>query len=139
MNKKIYCAGPISGDLTYQANYKKIIEIVKNNGFHPLYEPELKPNYELTDEEIYRRDIKWLSDSIGMIAEVSGPSLGVGFEIAYALFTLNKPVLALCHESVPRLSAMIKGCGSPLLSVQKYKDEFELEKFIRIYLQLVLK
>lgn len=139
MNKKIYCAGPISGDTTYQENYKKIIELVKNNGFHPLYEPELKPNYVLTDKEIYRRDINWLTDSVGMIAEVSGPSLGVGFEIAYALYELKKPVLALYHESVPRLSAMIKGCDSPLLSVQKYKDEFELEKFIKIYLQLVLK
>jgi nucleoside 2-deoxyribosyltransferase len=139
MSKKIYCAGPISGDLTYQENYKKIIEIVKNNGFHPLYESDLKPNYVLTDQEIYRRDIKWLSDSIGVIAEVSGPSLGVGFEIAYALFELKKPVLALYHENVVRLSSMIKGCDSPLLSVQKYKDEFELEKFIKIYLQLVLK
>jgi nucleoside 2-deoxyribosyltransferase len=139
MNKKIYCAGPISGDITYQNNYKKIIELVKINGFHPLYEPELKPNYTLTDHEIYRRDIKWLIDSAGVIAEVSGPSLGVGFEIAYALFELKKPVLALYHESVPRLSAMIKGCDSPLLSVQQYKDEFELEKFIKIYLQLVLK
>jgi len=139
MNKKIYCAGPISGDITYQNNYKKIIELIKINGFHPLYEPELKPNYTLTDQEIYRRDIKWLIDSAGVIAEVSGPSLGVGFEIAYALFELKKPVLALYHESVPRLSAMIKGCDSPLLSVQQYKDEFELEKFIKIYLQLVLK
>lgn len=90
MNKKIYCAGPISGDTTYQENYKKIIELVRQNGFHPLYEPELKPNYVLTDQEIYRRDINWLTDAIGMIAEVSGPSLGVGFEIAYALFELKK-------------------------------------------------
>ncbi|MGB9664393.1 MAG: nucleoside 2-deoxyribosyltransferase [Ignavibacteria bacterium] len=139
MNKKIYCAGPISGDITYQENYKKMIEIVRQNGFYPLYEPELKPNYVLTDQEIYRRDINWLNDAIGMIAEVSGPSLGVGFEIAYALFQLKKPVLALYHESIPRLSAMIKGCDNSLLSVQKYKDEFELEKFIKIYLQLVLK
>lgn len=139
MNKKIYCAGPISGDTTYAENYKKIIELVKSFGCTPLHEPDLKPNYKLTDEEIYRRDINWIDDSIGVIAEVSGPSLGVGFEIAYSLFVLKKPVLALYHESVPRLSAMIKGCDSPLLSVQKYKNEVDLEKFIRIYLQLVLK
>lgn len=138
MNKKIYCAGPISGDTTYSENYKKIIEIVKSQGFFPLHEPELKPNYTLNDEEIYRRDIKWISDSAGVIAEVSGPSLGVGFEIAYSLFVLNKPVLALYHESVPRLSAMIKGCNSSLLSVQRYKTDLDLEKFIKIYLQLIL-
>lgn len=139
MNKKIYCAGAISGDISYQASYKKIIELVKQNGFTPLYEPELKPNYILSDEEIYRRDINWINQSNAVIAEVSGPSLGVGFEIAYALFVLKKPVLALYNENVPRLSAMIKGCDSPLISIQKYKDELDLEKFVRIFLQLILK
>lgn len=138
MNKKIYCAGPISGDITYQENYKKIIELVKQNGYHPLFEPELKPNYVLTDQEIYKRDIKWLTDATGMVAEVSGPSLGVGFEIAYALFVLKKPVLALYHSSVKRLSAMVNGCDSPLLSVQVYKNDVDLERLIKIYLQLIL-
>lgn len=139
MNKKIYCAGPISGDTTFSDYYKKIIEIVKRNGYIPLHEPELKPNYILTDEEIYKRDISWITESAGIIAEVSGQSLGVGFEIAYSLFVLNKPVLALYYENIPRLSAMIKGCNSPLLSVQKYKNDVDLEKFIKIYLQLILK
>ncbi len=139
MSKRIYCAGPISGDTTFSEYYKKIIEIVKRSGYIPLHEPELKPNYILSDEEIYHRDIKWITESAGVIAEVSGPSLGVGFEIAYSLFILNKPVLALYHESVPRLSAMIKGCNSPLLSVQRYKNDIDLEKFIKIYLQLILK
>ena len=139
MSKRIYCAGPISGDTTFSEYYKKIIEIVKRSGYIPLHEPELKPNHILSDEEIYHRDIKWITESAGVIAEVSGPSLGVGFEIAYSLFILNKPVLALYHESVPRLSAMIKGCNSPLLSVQRYKNDIDLEKFIKIYLQLILK
>ncbi len=139
MNKKIYCAGPLSGDTTFAENYKWVIQIVKNNGFTPLHEQELKPNFELTDREIFLRDIKWISDSVGVIAEVSGPSLGVGFEIAYSLYVLKKPVLALYNQEVRRLSAMIKGCDSPLLSIQVYKDELELEKYIKIFLQMVLK
>lgn len=139
MIKRIYCAGAISGDTSYRDAYKKIIELVKQNGFHPLYEPELKPNYTLTDEEIYKRDINWISQSDGVIAEVSGPSLGVGFEIAYSLYVLKKPVLSLYNENVPRLSAMIKGCNSPLLSVQMYKNDLDLEKFVKIFLQLILK
>lgn len=139
MSKKIYCAGAISGDISYKAYYRKIIELVKKNGFIPLYEPELKPNYTLSDEEIYRRDINWLTQSDAVIAEVSGPSLGVGFEISYALFVLKIPVLTLYNENVPRLSAMIKGCDSQLLSVQKYRDDLDLEKFVKIFLQLILK
>ncbi len=139
MSKKIYCAGAISGDTSYRDAYKKIIELVKHNGFYPLYEPELKPNYTLSDEEIYKRDINWIIQSDGVIAEVSGPSLGVGFEIAYSLYVLKKPVLALYNENVPRLSAMIKGCDSPLLSVQMYKNDLDLEKFVKIFLQLILK
>lgn len=139
MRKKIYCAGPISGDLTYKDYYIKIIDIVKSLGHIPLHEPELKPNYVLSDREIFNRDINWLTNSDGMIAEVSGPSLGVGFEIAYALYVLQKPVLALCHKNVPRLSAMIRGCNSSYLSVQTYNDEVDLNKFIQIYLSMIIK
>ncbi len=139
MRKIIYCAGPISGDITYQDYYKKIIEIVKKSGNLPLHEPDLIPNYVLSESEIFKRDINWLTIADGIIAEISGPSLGVGFEIAYALYVLKKPVLALCHKNVSRLSAIIMGCDSSLLSVQTYKDEIDLNKFIQLYLDMIIK
>lgn len=52
----------------------------------------------LTDTQILERDMEWLSKSQVVIAEVTQPSLGVGFEIARAI-TLNKPVLCLFRPS----------------------------------------
>ncbi len=56
-----------------------------------------------------------------MIAEVSTPSHGVGYEIAYAL-RLNKPVLYL-HRRNARVSKMITGNTEPTLTVEAYEDE----------------
>jgi hypothetical protein len=52
----------------------------------------------LNDAEILERDMQWLSQAHVVIAEVTQPSLGVGFEIARAV-TLNKPVLCLFRPS----------------------------------------
>ena len=68
--------------------------------------------------DIYERDVNWIRESDLLIAEVSTPSHGVGYEIAYAL-TLNKPVLALYEENRV-ISAMILGNTSPNLTVHSY-------------------
>ena len=52
----------------------------------------------LTDVEILERDMEWLSKCHVVVAEVTQPSLGVGFEIARAI-TINKPVLCLFRPS----------------------------------------
>ena len=52
----------------------------------------------LNDAEILERDMQWLSQAHIVVAEVTQPSLGVGFEIARAI-TLNKPVLCLFRPS----------------------------------------
>ena len=61
------------------------------------------------DTSIYDRDIKWLKSADAVIAEVSTPSLGVGYELGIAQ-KLKKPVLCLYKPSYNKyLSAMIKG------------------------------
>ncbi len=134
MKNKIYCAGPISGDVTFQKSYRRIIEIVNESGCTALHEPDLIPNSMLNDKEIFERDINWLEESDAVIAEVSGPSLGVGFEISYALFSLKKKVLALYSNRAGRVSAMIKGCGNALLTVKSYQSDDELESSVRNFL-----
>lgn len=132
----IYCAGPIKGDTSYQLFYKKIIAKVAQLKFNALSEfnIEFEQKIKLSDKEIYERDVAWLRSSKAMIAEVSGPSLGVGFEISYALFELKIPVLALYNDDVKKVSAMISGCSSPLLSVYSYKNEPELYEHISEFL-----
>lgn len=132
----IYCAGPIKGDITFQKFYWEIINFVEAEGHTPLagLNTENSPSNLLTDKQIYKRDLKWIDGSKIMIAEISGPSLGVGFEISYALFQKKIPVLALANKMVEKVSAMIAGCDSNLLTIAKYGTEEELREIIRIYI-----
>jgi nucleoside 2-deoxyribosyltransferase len=63
-----------------------------------------KPN-----ADIWAIDLAWVQEADIVIAEVTNPSLGVGYEIAKAE-EWNKPVLALFRNTDDRkLSAMIAG------------------------------
>ena len=39
----------------------------------------------LAEEQVYRRDLEWLSECDVLVAEASGSSYGVGFEVGYVL------------------------------------------------------
>ncbi len=83
-------------------------------------------------DEIYGRDIRWIEGCEALIAEVSTPSHGVGYEIAYAL-RLSKPVLCCYRAGVP-VSKMILGNDSPGLIVRRYQSEDEVRKLIDKFL-----
>jgi hypothetical protein len=136
---KVYCAGPIRGDTTYAARYRDIIRLVRQLGHDPLSELSLSPEQVagLDDESIYRRDLDWLGRAGAMIAEVSAPSLGVGYEIAFALHNLTIPVLCLQERSSNALSAMISGNRSERLAVKMYGSGEELERIVKEFLERV--
>ena len=72
----------------------------------------------MSEEEIYDRDIKWLKSADVVVAEVSNPSFGVGYEIAKT-GSLGKKVLCLYKIKKDKfLSAMI--AGSFAVEVRKY-------------------
>ena len=132
----IYCAGPIRGNLTYQDSFKKIIEYVENLGHSVLTElsGKFSSSIPLTDKQIYKRDLKWIDGSKIMIAEASGPSLGVGFEISYAIFQRKLPVLVLYNSEIEQISAMLMGCDSPLISVEKYQNDDDMKKILKQFI-----
>jgi nucleoside 2-deoxyribosyltransferase len=75
----------------------------------------------VTPEEVYRRDVALLEEADVLVAEVSYPSLGVGFEIAYALLK-GKRVIALCEEGrLGRTSALIRGIQHPNFKLLAYR------------------
>jgi 2'-deoxynucleoside 5'-phosphate N-hydrolase len=79
--------------------------------------------------EVYSRDVLWIRASDALIAEVSAPSHGVGYEIGYAL-GLGKPVLAL-HQKGCKVSKMISGNPDPNLSVKAYESPEQAVEWIR--------
>ncbi len=70
---------------------------------------------------VYQRDTAWIQACDAMIAEVSTPSHGVGYEIAYAI-GLGKPILCLYRQGA-RVSKMITGNTEPLLTVEAYEGK----------------
>jgi nucleoside 2-deoxyribosyltransferase len=82
--------------------------------------------------EVYTRDTNWIQSSDVLIAEVSAPSHGVGYEIGYAL-GLGKPVLALYQEG-RKVSKMISGNPDPNLRVEAYASPEQAVEIIRAFL-----
>lgn len=108
---KIYFAGAIRGGRRHQPVYAAIIDHLSQHHdvltVHVAAENVDEEEGTLTDEQIYQRDIAWLDQAEIMIAGVTVPSIGVGYEIAYAR-SLGKDVICIAHESA-HISAMIMG------------------------------
>ncbi|UCE14843.1 MAG: nucleoside 2-deoxyribosyltransferase [Candidatus Heimdallarchaeota archaeon] len=122
---KIYLSCAIRGGRELQPNYQAILDYLNNNGHTILTYHVASPNVleieeSMSDNEIFTQDILWLQECDVVIAEVSTPSLGVGYEIAYALGR-NKPVLGVYDENKEKkVSAMITGNTSPHLTLRSY-------------------
>ena len=85
------------------------------------------------DEEIYNRDIKWLQSTDIVVAEVTTPSLGVGYELGIAE-KLNIPVLCLYRpDEGNRLSAMVS--GNAIFTCREYTIFIEAQKCIDDFIQ----
>ncbi len=124
----IYFIGSILGGRINQSQYREVIEILKQHG-NVLSEhiaDESLSEYGETDlekEEIHDRELKRLEKSDLVVAEITTPSLGVGYLIAEAL-RLNKRIIALYNgEDTLKLSAMIKGNKKTKVHLYKTRDD----------------
>jgi 2'-deoxynucleoside 5'-phosphate N-hydrolase len=136
----IYFSCSITGGRAEEATYQTIVaELLKSGHEVPtahLSTPEVVELEKVVDPvEIYTRDMNWLRECDAVIAEVSSPSHGVGYEVAYGLF-LNKPVLC-CYKAGKRISKIITGNTSPTLTTFKYESETELVEGVRIFLSSI--
>ena len=135
---KIYFAGAIRGGRDETDIYNKIITYLSSKA---EVLTEHVGSSELTiigetnrsDREIFMRDIEWLQSADLVIAEVTTPSLGVGYELGIAA-KLKIPVLCL-YRSIKgkRLSAMIS--GNEKFNCQSYQTldnaKVHINKFLK--------
>ena len=87
-------------------------------------------------DEVYSRDVAWIRECDALIAEVSVPSHGVGYEIGHAL-GLGKPVLALYQEG-RKVSKMISGNPDPNLSLMAYQSPEHAVELMRAFVAALL-
>jgi len=134
--KKIYFACSIRGGRDDVDTYAELAQFIKTKAIlmtEIFVDKKLsvagmdKPSYD-----IWKTDTEWVAESNAVIAEVTNPSLGVGYEIAKAE-EWKKPVLALFRKgSDKKLSAMIE--GSPYVKTVYYNDLSEATDAIEAFI-----
>ncbi|KAM7409165.1 hypothetical protein PAMA_002729 [Pampus argenteus] len=133
---KVYFCGSIRGGRDDVHVYRKIIQKLQNYGAvltEHVSSPELTDRGEgaaAGDRAIHDRDMDWLGQSDLIVAEVTQPSLGVGYELGRAV-DMKKRVLCLFRPSSGRsLSAMIRGADDGKLFVVRDYSEEEVENVL---------
>ncbi|MEN8228138.1 MAG: nucleoside 2-deoxyribosyltransferase [Bacteroidota bacterium] len=127
----IYFCGSIRGGRQLALTYASIIKMIQEHGKvlteHLGDDEQIKSKDRiLPDREIHDRDMDWIRESDLLIAEVTVPSLGVGYELGRAI-EMGKPVLCLFNTGSPQpLSAMI--AGSESVEMCYYEDLEELKE-----------
>jgi len=120
--------------------YSKIIEILLELGdvlTEHLGDDGLIASRDriLSDREIHDRDMHWIFAADVVVADVTVPSLGVGYEIGRAV-EMGKPLLCLFNPgSGYTLSAMIAGIKETEICHYNEPDELRetLQRFISQY------
>lgn len=125
--KKIYFAGSIRGGRVDAELYRRIIEYMQQSNV-VLTEHVGSPHLNLMeqgkrDQDIYDQDTSWLRESDVVIGECTCPSLGVGYELAYAE-ARNIPCHIFYDRTKTQLSAMLT--GNPYFHIHPYATESDI-------------
>ena len=122
---KIYFACSITGGREFERVYQDLTRALLADGHiiptAHLADPDAtQKEAEIGAHEVYQRDVNWIRECDALVAEVSVPSHGVGYEIGFAL-NAGKPVLCL-YRADRKVSKMITGNPNPLLEVEAYTE-----------------
>jgi nucleoside 2-deoxyribosyltransferase len=121
----IYFACSITGGRAFESIYQEFTSTLLSDG-HEVPTAHLAESNVMALErvidprEVYERDVLWIRACDALIAEVSVPSHGVGYEIGFAL-EQGRPVLCLAQAGIA-VSKMITGNSHSALQVKTYQD-----------------
>ena len=126
---KIYFAGSIRGGRNDVRFYVDLIKHLRQYGevlTEHIGDKDLSAWGEEghTDKFIHDRDLNWLLSAADVIiADVSTPSLGVGYEIGKAVEHGKRGLCLYRQQAGKRLSPMIAGCPDILVAEYDTLDE----------------
>ncbi len=132
---RIYFAGSIRGGKDDLEIYASIIDLLSHYGMvHSDHmQDSLNPavGSELSDREIFKRDLKALHEAQVVVAEITQPSLGVGYQIGVAE-GLGIPILCLYRNLPDRhVSAMMT--GNEQLLLRTYTNLVDVERILESF------
>ncbi|MCZ7397345.1 MAG: nucleoside 2-deoxyribosyltransferase [Candidatus Methanoperedens sp.] len=134
---KIFFAGSIRGGRQLIPTYQYIIRFLKYRNYtviseHVAAEGLEKVEAKMSEQEIYEKDANWIKVCDRVIAEITVPSIGVGYEICHAV-KHQKPVLCVYQEGA-KASAMVLGNTTGYVTAKSYSDKKQLEEILLDFL-----
>ncbi len=141
---RIYLACTVRGDRAALPALRAIVSRLEKHGHEVLTAHLLRDDVEeveatLSEAQVYERDMRWLQACDAVVAEASGSSYGVGFEVGYVLgrgADTGQRVFLL-YESGRRaaISRLIAGNTNPRCVRFAYPDLAALGAFIDEHFQ----
>ena len=136
----IYFSCSISAGRNDQPVYKPLVDALLEDGYavptaHFSDANILALETVVTPEDVFQRDVNWVKGCDALVAEVSTPSHGVGYEIALAE-SLGKPIFC-CYEKGKRVSKMILGNPYSRYRVISYQSSEEAVHHMRAVLKTI--
>lgn len=131
----IYLACTVRGDRGAIADLRAVADALEADGHAILTRHLLDDNVEgaesaLTERAVYERDIAWLESCDVLIADASGSSFGVGFEVGYVLGrsdrTDQRVVMIYRADRRDAISRLIVGNAHPRCVTLTYENPDEL-------------
>ena len=140
---RIYLACTVRGDRGTVATARHIHECLVRLGHEVLTAHLLDDNVEtaedrLGDRDVFSRDLAWLESADAVVAETSGSSYGVGFEVGYTMGRADQfgqRVLVLFDAARRgRVSRLISGMDDPRANVLAYERADDIAPFLERHL-----
>jgi hypothetical protein len=136
---RIYLACTVRGDRGGVHAGRAICQRLQHHGHEVLTTHLLGDDVEvaesaLSEEHVFRRDLDWLSNCDVLVAEASGSSYGVGFEVGYVLGrareTGQRVVLLYDAARSHCISRLIVGNCDAACTTFAYRSLAELSTFL---------
>jgi nucleoside 2-deoxyribosyltransferase len=139
---RIYLACTVRGDRGAVTALRGLVDTLERHGHTVLTRHLLDDGVDtaeaaLTERAVYERDIAWLDSCDLVIADASGSSYGVGFEVGYVLGradrTTQRVVLLYRADRLNQISRLIAGNSHPRCTVLKYENPADLiDRVVRL-------
>ena len=132
---RVYLACTVRGDRSAVVALRALVGSLERDGHTVLTKHLLDDGVDtaeaaLGERQVYERDIRWLESCELLIADASGSSFGVGFEVGYVLArsdrTSQRVLLLYRADRVNQISRLISGNAHPRCTVVKYEDPADL-------------
>jgi hypothetical protein len=136
---RIYLACTVRGDRGTISTARHIHDCLVSLGHeiltgHLLADDVDTAEDRLGDRDVFVRDIGWVEAADAVVAEASGSSYGVGFEVGYTLgraAQTGQRVLVLYDASRRgKISRLISGLSDPRAQVLAYESPAEIGPFL---------